>query len=171
MLNFCSELLSNCAYVETGELTLFKLVNHVWLLIKQSTTALLKFNKSKFTQWHRSNCYGLKIYPSPQEKILPHFENVISNAKELGCVTMGGDEVTRMKWNDRCRYLRPVSIIKGRAEGPFVSLFMLFPPFYFLSQGGKGSRHQPGLPGLQDYEPAQVCSQYSISGIMKESYK
>lgn len=126
-----------CAYVETGELTSFKLVNHVWLLIKQSTTALLKFNKSKFTQWHRSNCYGLKIYPSPQEKILPHFENVISNAKELGCVTMGGDEVTRMKWNDRCRYLRPVSIIKGRAEGPFVSLFMLFPPFIFCHRAVK----------------------------------
>lgn len=122
-----------CACVETGELTSFKLGDHVWLLIKQSTTALLKFNKSKFTQWLRSNCYGLKIYPSPPQgkKNPPHFENVISNAKELGCVTMGGDEVTRMKWNDRCHYLRRGSILKGRVEVPFVSLFMFFPSFIF----------------------------------------
>ena len=79
------------------------------------------------------------MYPSPQggKKNLPHFENVISNAKEMGCVTMGGDEETRMKRNDRCHYLRPVSIIRCRAEVPFVFLFMLFPPFIFCHRAVK----------------------------------
>lgn len=51
----------------------------------------------------------------------------------------------------------PVCVHYKREKVPFVFFFYALSPFYLLPQDVKGSRQQPGLPSLQDYEPARFA--------------
>lgn len=65
---------------------------------------------------------------------------------------------------------------KRQSLDPLPLPFYVLSHFYLLSRDDKGSRCQTpapstGLPSFQNYEPAHFCSLYSVSGIIRESYK